>query len=105
MSNGEKVITLQGISDPTGLSRLVKSIKKQLYPEKEIQRFLKEEQKEEHGSNSKTAIECPNCKYGNLKTANFCNKCGTKLTVKCTQCDKMNPAGSSFCNKCGFALQ
>jgi hypothetical protein len=105
MSNGQKIISLGGISDPTGLSRLVKSVKKQLYPEKEIQRFLKQQEKEETGSVSKTAIECPSCGYGNLKTANFCNKCGAKLTVKCTQCGKMNPAGSSFCNKCGFTLQ
>ena len=105
MHNGEKIISLGGISDPTGLSRLVKSVKKQLYPEKEIQRFLKQQEKEETGSASKTAIECPNCKYGNLKTANFCNKCGTKLTIECTQCGKMNPSGSSFCNKCGFTLQ
>ncbi|HWP78174.1 MAG TPA: zinc-ribbon domain-containing protein [Candidatus Nitrosotenuis sp.] len=106
MCNGEKIISLGGISDPTGLSRLVKSLKKQLYPQKEIERFLKQQEKgvnEEKEEKTDGQI-CPSCGTKNLKTSNFCNKCGVKLRVDCSQCGAKNSVGSSFCNKCGFTL-
>ncbi len=40
MSGGKPVITWGGITDPNGLKRMVTAIKKELYPKKELAKFL-----------------------------------------------------------------
>lgn len=70
MSGGTSIITLRGITDPHGLARIVKSIKKQMYPAKKIERLLKQQE---------DSSICNNCGNKNPKKASFCNKCGFAL--------------------------
>lgn len=101
LNNGVKVITFGQIADPSGVAKMVKSIRKTMYSIKDIEKIQKQNEKETKEQNEK----CPSCGLKNLKSALFCNQCGTKIRVPCSQCKNPNPVGSSFCNKCGFTLQ
>lgn len=79
MSEGKPIIRWQGISDPNGLKKLVTAIKKELYPKKELEKFL-------------SGITNDGLTYSRDKS--FCLDCGAK-----------NPESSSFCNKCGHVLR
>ena len=100
MNNGMRVITFEQVADPSGISKMVKSIKNTMYSLKEIEKARKQKEK----VTNEILGKCPNCNLKNLKTALFCNRCGTKIRVACTRCKSPNPVGSSFCNKCGFTL-
>ncbi|MGI0026604.1 MAG: hypothetical protein ACREAD_02035 [Nitrosopumilaceae archaeon] len=77
MSGGRPFITWSGITDPNGLKRMVTAIKKELYPKKELAKFL---------------AQTPN--LNPIRDKSICLGCGTK-----------NPQGSSFCCKCGQVLR
>lgn len=69
MKDGIPYITFAQISDPSGLARLAKTVKKQLFVEK---KFVKIQQ---------TGIKSTCSKCGNLNPSDssFCNKCGSIL--------------------------
>ena len=50
-------------------------------------------------------MRCPKCQFNNIKEANFCAKCGTKLIAVCPQCGSENSPENSFCIKCGQKLE
>ena len=77
MSKGQAVITWRGITDPTGLKRLVVAVKKELYPKDLL---------------GKSKVTTASSKSYQDKT--ICMDCGTK-----------NPTGSSFCCKCGHVMR
>jgi len=75
MSHGQPVITWRGITDPTGLKRLVMAVKKELYP--------------------KDLLGKPKTTIGkSYNDKSICVDCGTK-----------NPPGSSYCCKCGHVMR
>lgn len=79
MSEGKSIITLGGISDPSGLKKIAMAVKKELYPRKEIQKFLNQN----IGQNMPSPID-----------KSICIQCGNK-----------NPQNASFCAKCGHILR
>ena len=79
MKSGKPVITWCEATDPNGLKRLVMAVKKELYPKKELERFL-------------TGIT-------NENPSIICN------TSDCLDCGTKNFYGSSYCCKCGHVLK
>lgn len=71
MSNGQPVITWRGITDPTGLKRLVTAIKKELYPKDLLSAPKKTTSKAYHDKSI-----CLNCGAKNPTDSSFCCKCG-----------------------------
>src|SRR5574337_2077893 len=78
MSNGKPIISLNGVTDPHGLKRLTLSVKKALYPKKELQRFLTGI-KDDNLSIIRNVSVCLRCGTKNVKDALFCSKCGSIL--------------------------
>ncbi len=44
-------------------------------------------------------ILCPNCNEPNLRSDNFCSKCGAQLSIKCPKCGA--DVKGAFCANCG----
>jgi hypothetical protein len=78
LSNGKPIISIDGISDPQGLRRLVLSIKKALYPKKELQCWMTGIRSDDTSVIHNTSI-CLRCGERNIKDASFCSKCGSIL--------------------------
>ncbi len=78
MSNGRPIISLNGVTDPNGLKRLTLSVKKALYPKKELQRFLTGV-KDDNLSIVRNVSVCLRCGTKNVKDASFCSNCGSIL--------------------------
>jgi ribosomal protein L40E len=85
--NGQPVHKFSQISDPQGLARLIKSVKKELYD-----KLTKTKSQE---------LICNKCNSSNPKKSKFCNSCGTALVEICSKCTKSSPADTNFCNHCG----
>jgi rRNA maturation endonuclease Nob1 len=90
MYNGQPVHKFSQISDPQGLARIIKSVKKELFDQ------LKKV--------SASELICSSCKTTNLKKSKFCNSCGKPLVAICPKCKKSNPSDADFCNQCGSQL-
>jgi ribosomal protein L40E len=125
---GSPFITFSQISDPHGLARLVKSIKRNMASaqigapqEQQQQKHMPVIRKVDQAPSVQNSLTnsgneeiamtvtekvCLQCSRANPKEARFCNGCGSKLpsTPICSKCGNSNPEGSAFCNKCGFAL-
>lgn len=78
LSSGKPIISLNGVPDPSGLRRLTLSIKKALYPTKELQRFLTGV-KDDNLSIVRNVSVCLRCGTKNVKDASFCSNCGNIL--------------------------
>lgn len=78
LSSGIPIISIGGISDPNGLKRLTLSVKKALYPKKELQRFLTGV-KDDSLSIIRNVSICLRCGEKNVKDASFCSNCGSIL--------------------------
>lgn len=78
LSSGNPIISIGGISDPNGLKRLTLSVKKALYPKKELQRFLTGV-KDDNLSIIRNVSVCLHCGEKNVKDASFCSACGSIL--------------------------
>ena len=78
LSSGKPIISLNGVSDPNGLKRLTLSVKKALYPKKELQRFLTGV-KGDNLSVIRNVSVCLRCGEKNVKDASFCSACGSIL--------------------------
>jgi hypothetical protein len=78
MSSGKPIISLNGVTDPNGLKRLTLSVKKALYPKKELQRFLTGV-KDDNLSIVRNVSICLRCNTRNVKDASFCSSCGSIL--------------------------
>lgn len=78
MSSGKPIISLNGINDPNGLKRLTLSVKKALYPKKELQRFLTGV-KDDSLSIIRNVSVCLHCGERNVRDSSFCSKCGRVL--------------------------
>lgn len=76
---GRPIISLNGVTDPTGLKCLTLSVKKALYPKKELERWM-------------TGIRSDNLSI--IRNISVCLRCGTK-----------NAKDTSFCSKCGSILK
>lgn len=54
-------------------------------------------------------VKCPNCHRINIKNANFCSNCGSKLNINdsccCTKCGNKIAKGDKFCPKCGNRIE
>jgi len=48
---------------------------------------------------------CPECKFENRDSANFCLNCGAILERKCFHCGHRIPPKAKFCGSCGSALE
>lgn len=79
LSSGKPIISIGGISDPNGLKRLTLSVKKALYPKKELQHWM-------------MGIRSDNPSV--IRNISVCLRCNTK-----------NVTGSSFCSTCGSILK
>lgn len=75
MKGGEVIIRLGVISDPNGVRRLTLAIKKELYPKKELERFLTKIRVDELPISS----TCSDCGGDNTFNSSFCSKCGRVL--------------------------
>ncbi|MEN6464757.1 MAG: adenylate/guanylate cyclase domain-containing protein [Syntrophaceae bacterium] len=49
-------------------------------------------------------VLCPECKFENRDSANFCLNCGTALERKCVQCGHIIPSQANFCDHCGKSV-
>lgn len=78
MSEGRSIITLGGITDPSGLKKIATAVKKELYPRKEIQKFLNQNSGQNMPSPSDKSV-CIQCGNKNLQIASFCSQCGHVL--------------------------
>ena len=56
---------------------------------------------------AKPRPRCPDCGAPNLKTDDFCGKCGTNLkdSSGCRSCGAPLAGGDRFCRKCGTAVE
>ena len=77
-SSGKPIISLGGISDPSGLKRLTLATKKALYPKKELQRWMTGIKSDDSSIVRNVSI-CLRCGTKNVKDASFCSKCGSIL--------------------------
>lgn len=50
-------------------------------------------------------MQCPQCRFENLRGARFCSKCATRLGRGCPNCDFDNLEESSFCSQCGTRIE
>jgi TM2 domain-containing membrane protein YozV len=46
-------------------------------------------------------IICPYCDSANVRSSEYCTKCGNKIQLVCESCKTPNENGVSFCGKCG----
>lgn len=131
--NGKQAMSWGGIVDPTGVSRLAKSVIKELYPKKKITKSSKKTQKNKRGVEKAIAktIVCDKCGNSISADSKFCNDCGSKVEqviakglvmregklyidtqnvklegiLKCYTCNTLYRDSTSICPKCGNALQ
>lgn len=75
MSKGRPVLVWPSTTNPVELKRLVLTIKKELYPTKELQRYLSGIRRDEQPSRS----TCSSCGNENQLGSSFCFKCGHVL--------------------------
>ena len=78
LSNSKPIISIDGISDPNGLKKLIASIRKSLYPKKELQRWMTGI-KSDDSSIVRNISTCLRCGEKNVKDASFCSTCGSIL--------------------------
>jgi len=71
MIQGQPIIIWRGVIDPSGIRRLVLSVKKQIFPKKELGVFLHSIS----GENPQTGT-CVNCGARNKIGSSFCASCG-----------------------------
>jgi hypothetical protein len=118
MKNGRTFMKFFSVTDPESVRRLVLSIKKHMYPKKDIQDFLevnsttKQDILKSPKSLTKTKSskkikddKCDKCEHVNPSNAKFCLNCGNKLIPICSKCQTENPKNTSFCGNCGFTLE
>jgi ribosomal protein L40E len=118
IADGKPYVTFKDISDPNGLARIIKSMRKQcnfsLRNNETIETIESKPevviQNDENEITSNAILEemlrCSNCNSENLPNSKFCNKCGSKLeTVPiCNRCNHVNLEDAIFCNQCGYKL-
>ncbi len=118
IANGKPYVTFGGVSDPNGLARIIKSLRKQCNftlgniqtietTESRPEVVIENEENEIRSNNSlEESLLCSNCNSKNLPDSKFCNKCGSKLEIMptCKQCGHVNLADAIFCNQCGNKL-
>jgi hypothetical protein len=117
IADGKPYVTFAGVSDPNGLAKVIKSMRKQC--NFSIGNFETEEVDEpaeivlpedEYEKISHPALEgyimCSNCNNENIPNSKFCNNCGVKLetTPRCRNCNHINLDDAIFCNQCGNKL-
>lgn len=78
MSNGVQIISLNGVTDPSGIRRLTLAVKKSLYPKKELRRWMTGI-KSDNPSIVRNVSICIRCGTKNVKDASFCSSCGSIL--------------------------
>lgn len=78
MSNGRPIISLNGVTDPSGIKRLTLSVARSLYPKKELQRWMLGI-KSDDPSIVRNVSVCLRCGEKNVKDASFCSNCGSVL--------------------------
>jgi hypothetical protein len=91
IAEGKPYITFRQISDPHGLARVVKSIRKQQI---NVQIGGPIETKQELTQSTEFQIS-----KGQTETSN------NTVIISCNQCGNSNPKGSKFCNKCGSSYK
>jgi hypothetical protein len=117
VANGKPSVTFVGVSDPNGLARIIKSMRKQcnftlenigtIETTESIPEII---QNDENELSDNTSLEemllCNNCNSENLPNSKFCNKCGSKIEIipTCKQCSHVNLVDAIFCNQCGNKL-
>ena len=123
IADGKPQITFKDISDPNELTRVIKSMKKQvsfsagnIIPSIQINKTFYNIIKDNkiYDSNkivtsdllNDGSIICGNCNKKNIIYSKFCNKCGQKLNVpnECSKCNQFNVIDAIFCNTCGIKL-
>ncbi len=116
LANGRPYILFRGISDPNGLARVIKSMKKQCKfitnPPTDLVKdyVIDTSEAESHVENSIVEVEysiCIFCNKKNLPNSKFCNHCGQSLPIinRCMECNFVNPKDAIFCNQCGNNLK
>lgn len=78
MSHGKPMLVWPRTTNPSDLRRLILAIKKELYPTKELQRFLTGV-KNDNLSIIRNVSTCLRCGTKNVKDASFCSACGSIL--------------------------
>ena len=78
MKSGKPIITWCEATDPNGLRRLTLAVKRELYPKKELQRFLTNIT-DDNPSIMRDTSACLRCGTKNVKDASFCSACGSIL--------------------------
>jgi ribosomal protein L40E len=116
LANGRPYILFKGISDPNGLARMIKSMKKQckftIEPPADLNKdyIIDTLESESHVENNIVDVEnsiCIYCGKKNLPNSKFCNHCGQSLPIsnKCRICNHLNTIDAIFCNQCGHNLK
>jgi len=78
MSHGKPVLVWPRTTNPSDLRRLVLTIKKELYPSKELQRWMTGI-RSDNPSIVRNVSTCLRCGEKNVKDASFCSFCGSIL--------------------------
>lgn len=127
-ADGKPYIVFRNVIDPNGVSKLIKSVKKQCRFTVVPNQFKTSnnippipspllESKKEHAptsqcgnqsnSNNKIRlIQCSKCHQLVEANAKFCDQCGNKQSrrIKCSSCNNINLSDAVFCNSCGERL-
>ena len=127
-ADGKPYVVFRNVIDPNGVSKLIKSIKKQCgftlvpnqnrisnktlpSPSPSLEPEEKHTPTSKYGNqgNSNTKIrmiQCFKCHQLIDADSKFCNQCGTKLSreIKCNGCNNINLHDAIFCNNCGGKL-
>lgn len=126
IANGKPFITFNGVSDPHGLSKLIKSLKKQwsyslfnvsstpaiennnqiVKPDSTHEEVIDNKDKYLNTSETDGEIICIHCNKKNYPNSKFCSYCGQKVLIPlvCSACNQINASDASFCNQCGTRL-
>ncbi|MDN5846892.1 MAG: zinc ribbon domain-containing protein [Candidatus Nitrosocosmicus sp.] len=115
---GKPYIVFKEISDPSGVTKLIKSLKYQCNFIMDTNPSIQDNEtvlddthdytfdKFETVLSKNDEIICSNCKKGNIKNSKFCSHCGAKYNTerKCNRCSNVNLPDAVFCNRCGNRL-
>lgn len=116
LTNGRPYVLFREVSDPNGLARMIKSMKKQCNFTIEPPAVQNKEsiidisESESQIENKALEVENSNCIFcgqKNLPNSKFCNYCGQSIPIsnKCRTCNHLNTNDALFCNQCGNNLK